>query len=187
MAPPISRRTHRRLRQGLCEQSPNTRLPWPGRHMECRAIAKSDMYRLARNSGTEKQQKLRRTQEGWRRTHQAQTRRGGAFPGDLGMENSSMLPIGLAAFFTLKNDFNGVLAVVPYLTIRKDTTMKLSTIVAATAFALSSAAALAQPGPYWRGTTTAPSVGSYTWPSVGTTNAVPTWRNTNPGASSRTR
>jgi hypothetical protein len=28
------------------------------------------------------------------------------------------------------------------------------------------------------GTVTAPSVGSYYWPSVGTTNAVPTWNNT---------
>jgi len=62
--------------------------------------------------------------------------------------------------------------------------MKLTIIVVATAFALLSAAALAQPEPYWRGTTTAPSVGSYTWPSVGTTNAVPTWRNTGPDASS---
>jgi uncharacterized protein YdeI (BOF family) len=63
--------------------------------------------------------------------------------------------------------------------------MKLATIVIAAAFSLSSAAALAQQtGPYWRGTTTAPSVGSYTWPSVGTTNAVPTWRNTGPDASS---
>ena len=32
------------------------------------------------------------------------------------------------------------------------------------------------------GTVTAPSVGSYNWPSVGVTNAVPTWNNTNPGA-----
>jgi outer membrane lipoprotein SlyB len=30
------------------------------------------------------------------------------------------------------------------------------------------------------GTVTAPSVGSYNWPSVGVTNAVPTWNNTNP-------
>ncbi|MGY4427974.1 hypothetical protein ACVWWO_000451 [Bradyrhizobium sp. F1.13.1] len=30
------------------------------------------------------------------------------------------------------------------------------------------------------GTLTAPTVGSYTWPSVGVTNAVPTWRSTNP-------
>jgi hypothetical protein len=87
------------------------------------------------------------------------------------------------ASFALSKDFNGVVAVAPYITTRKDTTMKLTTFVVATAFALSSAAALAQPlaqpGPYWRGTTTAPSVGSYTWPSVGTTNAVPTWKNTN--------
>lgn len=30
------------------------------------------------------------------------------------------------------------------------------------------------------GTVTAPSVGSYNWPTVGVTNAVPTWKNTNP-------
>jgi hypothetical protein len=30
------------------------------------------------------------------------------------------------------------------------------------------------------GTVTAPSVGSYYWPSVGVTNAVPTWSNTTP-------
>jgi hypothetical protein len=30
------------------------------------------------------------------------------------------------------------------------------------------------------GSVTAPSVGSYYWPSVGATNAVPTWSNTNP-------
>lgn len=32
------------------------------------------------------------------------------------------------------------------------------------------------------GTSTAPSVGSYNRPSVGVTNSVPTWRNTNPPA-----
>ncbi|WP_249140260.1 MULTISPECIES: hypothetical protein [Bradyrhizobium] len=32
------------------------------------------------------------------------------------------------------------------------------------------------------GTVTAPSVGTYNWPSVGVTNAVPTWSNTNPPA-----
>ncbi|HXH42727.1 MAG TPA: hypothetical protein VNK51_02635 [Bradyrhizobium sp.] len=32
------------------------------------------------------------------------------------------------------------------------------------------------------GTTTAPSVGSYNRPSVGVTNSVPTWQNTNPPA-----
>ncbi|WP_316195986.1 MULTISPECIES: hypothetical protein [unclassified Bradyrhizobium] len=32
------------------------------------------------------------------------------------------------------------------------------------------------------GTVTAPSVGSYYWPTVGVTNAVPTWSNTNPPA-----
>jgi hypothetical protein len=30
------------------------------------------------------------------------------------------------------------------------------------------------------GTVTAPSIGSYNWPSVGVTNAVPTWSNTMP-------
>ena len=30
------------------------------------------------------------------------------------------------------------------------------------------------------GSVTAPSVGSYYWPSVGVTNAVPTWSNTTP-------
>jgi hypothetical protein len=30
------------------------------------------------------------------------------------------------------------------------------------------------------GSVTAPSVGSFYWPSVGATNAVPTWSNTNP-------
>ncbi|WP_084305124.1 hypothetical protein [Bradyrhizobium sp. ARR65] len=32
------------------------------------------------------------------------------------------------------------------------------------------------------GTVTAPSIGSYSWPSVGVTNSVPTWSNTNPPA-----
>jgi hypothetical protein len=68
--------------------------------------------------------------------------------------------------------------------------MKLRKIALATAFALLSTAALAQPQPgttYGQsvtsvGTVTAPSAGSYTWPSVGTTNAVPTWSNTGPSA-----
>ncbi|HEV2158507.1 hypothetical protein [Bradyrhizobium sp.] len=30
------------------------------------------------------------------------------------------------------------------------------------------------------GTVTAPSIGTYNWPTVGVTNAVPTWSNTNP-------
>ena len=44
----------------------------------------------------------------------------------------------------------------------------------------------AQPGPSYGssgqtvGTVTAPSVGTYSWPSVGVTNSVPTWSNTNP-------
>jgi hypothetical protein len=64
--------------------------------------------------------------------------------------------------------------------------MKLTAIALATAFALSSTAALAQPGTTYGqsgtpvGTVAAPSVGSYYWPSVGTTNAVPTWSNTGP-------
>lgn len=42
-----------------------------------------------------------------------------------------------------------------------------------------------QPGTYGSsghtvGTVTAPSIGTYNWPSVGVTNAVPTWSNTNP-------
>jgi hypothetical protein len=41
--------------------------------------------------------------------------------------------------------------------------MRPAKIVIATAFVLSSADAMAQTGPYWRGTVTAPSVGSYTW------------------------
>jgi hypothetical protein len=68
--------------------------------------------------------------------------------------------------------------------------MKLTTIVLATAFALSGAAALAQAGTagYGQagtagyGSVVAPSVGSYVWPSVGSTLAVPTWRNTGPAA-----
>jgi hypothetical protein len=61
--------------------------------------------------------------------------------------------------------------------------MKLTTIVLATAFALSGAAALAQQaGTSGYGSVVQPSVGSYVWPSVGSTNAVPTWRNTGPAA-----
>jgi len=68
--------------------------------------------------------------------------------------------------------------------------MKLTTIALATAFALSSTAVLAQSGTTYGqsgvsiGAVTAPSVGSYYWPSVGTTNAVPTWSNTGPRVSS---
>ena len=74
--------------------------------------------------------------------------------------------------------------------------MKLTTIVLATAFALSITAALAQAQPgsgssvatgaqagtAGYGSVVAPSVGSYVWPSVGSTLAVPTWRNTGPAA-----
>jgi hypothetical protein len=72
----------------------------------------------------------------------------------------------------------------------KGPTMKLATIALATALALSSTAVLAQSGTTYGqpgasiGTVTAPSVGSYYWPSVGTTNAVPTWSNTGPRVSS---
>lgn len=66
--------------------------------------------------------------------------------------------------------------------------MKLATLTLATALALSGTAALAQ-STYGQsvppvGTVTAPSVGSYYWPSVGTTNAVPTWNTTTPQARS---
>jgi hypothetical protein len=59
--------------------------------------------------------------------------------------------------------------------------MKLTTIVLATAFALSGTAAMAQQaGTSGYGSTVAPSVGSYAWPSVGTRSpsTVPTWSNT---------
>ena len=68
--------------------------------------------------------------------------------------------------------------------------MKFTTIALATAFALSSTAVMAQSGTTYGqsgvsiGAVTAPSVGSYYWPSVGTTNAVPTWSNTGPRVSS---
>jgi uncharacterized protein YdeI (BOF family) len=64
--------------------------------------------------------------------------------------------------------------------------MKLTTIALATAFALTSTAALAQSqqsGTTGFGTATAPSMGSYQQP-VGTTNTVPTWSNTGPAAQS---
>jgi hypothetical protein len=74
--------------------------------------------------------------------------------------------------------------------------MKLTAILLATAFAVSSTAALAQAltpsgssaptgaqaGASGFGSVVAPSVGSYVWPSVGSTLAVPTWRNTGPAA-----
>jgi hypothetical protein len=60
--------------------------------------------------------------------------------------------------------------------------MKLTTIALATAFTLTSTFALAQaPGLGGYGSVTAPSVGSYQ-AQVGSTNAVPTWRNTGPAA-----
>jgi hypothetical protein len=61
--------------------------------------------------------------------------------------------------------------------------MKLTTIVLATAFAVMGTAALAQQaGPSGYGSVVQPSVGSYVWPSAGSTNVVPTWRNTGPAA-----
>jgi hypothetical protein len=57
--------------------------------------------------------------------------------------------------------------------------MKLTIIVLATAFALSGTAALAQQaGTSGYGSVVAPSVGSYVWPSVGSSLNVPTWSNT---------
>src|SRR5258708_39651205 len=64
----------------------------------------------------------------------------------------------------------------------KERTMKLTTKVLATAFTLTSTLALAQaPGLGGYGSVVAPSVGSYAAP-VGSTNVVPTWRNTGPAA-----
>jgi hypothetical protein len=69
--------------------------------------------------------------------------------------------------------------------------MKLTTIAVATAFTLISTFAFAQSTTtlaqssetMGRGTVTAPSVGSYQHP-VGTTNVLPSWRNTGPAADS---
>ena len=67
--------------------------------------------------------------------------------------------------------------------------MKVTTIALATALALTSTFALAQTsGTEGYGSVVAPSMGSYQT-SVGSTNVVPTWRNTGPAAalpSSRT-
>ena len=61
--------------------------------------------------------------------------------------------------------------------------MKVTTIALATAFALTSTLALAQTtGTEGYGSVVQPSVGSYAWPPVGSTLAVPTWRNTGPAA-----
>jgi hypothetical protein len=61
--------------------------------------------------------------------------------------------------------------------------MKVTTITLATAFTLTSTLALAQTtGTEGYGSVVQPSVGSYVWPSVGSTPAVPTWRNTGPAA-----
>jgi hypothetical protein len=63
--------------------------------------------------------------------------------------------------------------------------MKLITLALAAALASVSTFALAQsPGPQGYGSVVQPSVGSYSAPggSVGSTNVVPTWRNTGPAA-----
>jgi hypothetical protein len=61
--------------------------------------------------------------------------------------------------------------------------MKITTIALATVFSLTSTLALAQTtGTEGYGSVVAPSVGSYQF-SVGSTNEVPTWRNTGPAAS----
>lgn len=61
--------------------------------------------------------------------------------------------------------------------------MKVTTIALATAFALTSTLAFAQTtGTEGYGSVVQPSVGSYAWPPVGSTLAVPTWRNTGPAA-----
>jgi hypothetical protein len=60
--------------------------------------------------------------------------------------------------------------------------MKVTTIALATAFSLTSTLALAQiPGTEGYGSVVQPSVGSYPT-TVGSTNVVPTWRNTGPAA-----
>jgi hypothetical protein len=60
--------------------------------------------------------------------------------------------------------------------------MKLTTIALTTALSLTSTFALAQaPGLGGYGSVVQPSVGSYS-PPVGSTNVVPTWRNTGPAA-----
>jgi hypothetical protein len=60
--------------------------------------------------------------------------------------------------------------------------MKITTIALATAFTLTSTFALAQAdGTAGYGSVVAPSVGSYP-ATVGSTNVVPTWRNTGPAA-----
>jgi len=60
--------------------------------------------------------------------------------------------------------------------------MKITTIALATAFTLTSTFALAQTtGTEGYGSVVAPSVGSYQT-SVGSSNVVPTWRNTGPAA-----
>jgi hypothetical protein len=58
-----------------------------------------------------------------------------------------------------------------------------STAVAAPTYSGAGAPAAQSGGSYGSsgqtvGTVTAPSIGTYNWPSVGVTNSVPTWRNT---------
>jgi hypothetical protein len=67
----------------------------------------------------------------------------------------------------------------------KHITHHISTMQSGTYYRGSSGGSAAQPRIYGTsgnpvGTVPAPSVGSYYWPSVGVTNAVPTWSNTGP-------
>jgi hypothetical protein len=88
--------------------------------------------------------------------------------------------LALAALFT------GVLVGAPFASNAKQykhITHRISTVQSGT-YGTSGMSA-AQPRTYGTsgkpvGTVTAPSVGSYYWPSVGVTNAVPTWNNTGP-------
>jgi len=86
----------------------------------------------------------------------------------------------IAAFVTVG------LAAAPFAAeARKHRSSSHSTSVLAPTYG-SSGATAAQPRPSYGssgqtvGTVTAPSIGTYNWPSVGVTNAVPTWSNTNP-------
>jgi len=92
---------------------------------------------------------------------------------------------GLATSIALKEDFSGTVEQTMGLSrIQRQEAhlMKATTIALATAFALTSTFALAQAdGTAGYGSVVAPSVGSYP-ATVGSTNVVPTWRNTGPAA-----
>jgi len=92
-------------------------------------------------------------------------------------------PLGI--FLSRLRRFNGTIKQTVRLSKQQEGhLMKLSTIALATAFALSSTAALAQAGLSGYGSSVAPSVGSYVAPTVGSyvNNATPTWRTTGPAA-----